>query len=424
MLSACSTQTPELRAKKRGKSMARRSGQSPKPEIHGGWWTVRFWIDVPGQEARVRVRERICPVSGPGLLPRPEIARKAKEIIFRSGADSPEYFAKVQAINQGTTFRQQAERWMDHIQTRRRSRVSAATAAGYRSYLNKWLNPNLGELPLSAVDNRVGKQFVARLYTANLAPKTIVEIVGAMKEVVASAIDNDGRRIFPREWNHEYMDVPVVDPKKQHRPTLTSARVSEVVRQAEGRYRVLYALLAGTGLRAGEALAIKLDPYSEEHTTLSSDCKTIHVRRSVRGTKEQTPKTDNAIRSVDVCEPLAFFLKEFVGDRKSGFLFQSNSGLPLLQSNIIRDSLGKLSVEGFHTFRRFRTSQLRKCRVPWDLEKLWIGHANRDVTDNYAEQLKDDVEYRLEWVEKVGLGFEVGTNGTKSTILSMQQNAA
>ena len=64
-------------------------------------------------------------------------------------------------------------------------------------------------------------------------------------------------------------------------------------------------------------------------------------------------------------------------------------------------------MEGFHCFRRFRTSQLRKNRVPWDLEKFWIGHANRDITDKYAEQLKEDVEYRREWAEKVELGFVV-----------------
>ena len=60
-------------------------------------------------------------------------------------------------------------------------------------HLNKWLIPNLGDLPLSAVDNKAGKELVAKLYAANLAPKTIVEIVGAMKEVIASAIDTDGR---------------------------------------------------------------------------------------------------------------------------------------------------------------------------------------------------------------------------------------
>jgi integrase len=390
----------------------------------GRWWTIRFWMDVAGQEKRMRVRERICPISGPGLLTKPEIERRAKEIIQQSGADSPEHFAKVEAINQGTTFRQQAERWMDHIQTRKRKPVSVATADGYRSYLNKWLNPNLGDLPLAAVDNKAGKELVTKLYGANLAPKSILEIVGAMKEVVASAINGDGRQMFPREWNHEYMDVPILDPTKQHRPTLTPGQLSQAVQQATGRYRVMYALAAGSGLRAGELLAIKLDPYSEDHTTITPDCKTIHVRKSVRGTKEQKPKTRNAIRSVDLCEPLAALVREFIGVRKSGFLFQSDSGLPLLQTNIIRDSLGKLNVEGFHTFRRFRTSWLRKARVPWDLEKFWIGHANKDVTDKYAEQLKGDLEYRQEWAEKVGLGFSVGTNGTKLEPDPLVENVA
>ncbi len=409
--------------------MSRRSGQNPKPEIMGKWWTIRFWIDVAGQEKRMRVRERICPISGPGLLTIPEIERRAKEIIQKSGADSPEYFARVEAINQGTTFRQQAECWIDHIQIRKRKPIARATASGYRSSLNKWLIPNLGDLPLADVDNQAGKELVAKLYAANLAPKSIIEIVGVMKEVVASAIDGDGRQMFPREWNHEYMDMPILDENKQHRPTLTSQRVSEVVRQAKDRYRVLYALLAGTGLRIGEALAIKLEPYSEDHTTISPDSKTIHIRKSVWNGKEQPPKTKNAVRSVDLCEPLAAFLKEFIGDRTSGWLFQSDTGRPLLQSNIIRDSLGKLNVNGFHTFRRFRTSRLRKARVPWDLEKFWMGHANKDVTDKYAEQLKkEDVEYRQEWTAKVGLGFDlspdVGTIGTKSNVVSTVENAA
>jgi hypothetical protein len=60
-----------------------------------------------------------------------------------------------------------------------------------------------------------------------------------------------------------------------------------------------------------------------------------------------------------------------------------------------------------HSFRRFRTAHLRKNRVPWDLQKLWLGHANRDVTDRYAEQLKEDVEWRKEVAENTGLGFKL-----------------
>jgi len=86
---------------------------------------------------------------------------------------------------------------------------------------------------------------------------------------------------------------------------------------------------------------------------------------------------------------------------------------PLLQRNILRDDLNpilaklnlKQNGKGFHSFRRFRVMHLRKNRVPWDLEKFWIGHASKDVTDKYAAQLKEDVEWRKDVAEKTGLGF-------------------
>ncbi len=371
-------------------------------------------------------RERICPIFGPGLLTRPQIKRRAREIVAASGADTVEHFEKCEAFGLGTTFRQQAAWWITHIQTKKRSPIAPATAAGYRSYLKKWLNPFVGDLPLASIDNRTAKDLVARLSESQLAPKTIVEIFGVLKEVLASTINGEGKQMFPRQWNHEYIDLPVVDPKKQHRPTLNSKQVTDVIAGSAGRYQALYALLAGTGLRIGEALATKLDPYSEDHTTLSSDCRTIHVHKSVWNGREQKPKTENAIRSVDIPETLAVFLKTFAGDRTSGFLFQTDNGLPLEQSNILRDSLHNLGVEGFHCFRRFRTSVLRKNRVPWDLEKFWIGHASKDITDKYAEQLKEDVEYRREWVERVGLGFVVPhvSRVPQFTVVSLEQDAA
>ncbi len=48
---------------------------------------------------------------------------------------------------------------------------------------------------------------------------------------------------------------------------------------------------------------------------------------------------------------------------------------------------------------------LRKNRVPWDIEKFWIGHANEDVTDKYAAESKEDLEWRKDVTKKNGLGF-------------------
>src|ERR1700736_3052251 len=99
--------TPAKR--KRGKSLSRRTGQNGHIEKSGRWFVVRFWKDIPGQEKRMHVRERICPIFGPGLLSKSERKRKAREIIQASGADSAEYFNEVVKRETGVTFREQSE---------------------------------------------------------------------------------------------------------------------------------------------------------------------------------------------------------------------------------------------------------------------------------------------------------------------------
>jgi hypothetical protein len=135
--------TPEQRAKKGKKSMARRSGQCGYLERKGNGWYVRFWIDVPGQEHRKRESVRVCSVKGPDALTKPERERRAMEIVTKSGANSKELFERVEAVNLGSTFRQQAAWWMDHSQKRKRKPIKPATAVGYQSYIDNWLNPNL-----------------------------------------------------------------------------------------------------------------------------------------------------------------------------------------------------------------------------------------------------------------------------------------
>src|SRR3984885_7309413 len=89
--------TPEKRTGR--KSMSRRSGQNGCIQEDGNWYVVRFWKDVAGQEKRRRVRERICPISGPGKISASERKRKAKEIIAASEADTAEHFEKVVLSN-------------------------------------------------------------------------------------------------------------------------------------------------------------------------------------------------------------------------------------------------------------------------------------------------------------------------------------
>jgi integrase len=295
------------------------------------------------------------------------------------------------------------------VSRKKRKPIKPATLAGYQAALN-WLNETIGNTTLAEIKNEVAKQLVIKMREANLADKTIVNYFHVVKAVVASAVSSEGEQLHPRNWNFHLIGLPVIVEKKQRKPSLTASEAEQVLARAKGRYKVLFTLLAGTGLRIGEALGLKIGDH------LSGDFSTIRVRQSVWRGSIQTPKTDNAVREIDVSSSLAAFLKASVGGRTSGFLFQTESGRPLTQRNVLRDGLGKIRRDmklevgkAFHSFRRFRTAHLRKNRVPWDLQKLWLGHANKDVTDRYAEQLKEDVEWRKQEAERAGFVFKLPT---------------
>jgi integrase len=365
----------------------------------------RYWKDQPGQHERLRV------VVSLGSVTQTVAERNLRDHIRKTQVDSPETFLEVTSPT--TTFKKQAEWWMDEMRAgrivsrKKRTAIKPATLAGYQAAVN-CLNEKIGHATLADIKNEVAKQLIIKMGAANLADKTIVNYFQVVKAVVASAVSSEGEQLYPRNWNFHFIGLPVIDEKKQRKPSFTTTEVDQILASAKGRYKVLFALLAGTGMRIGEALGLKLG----EH--VSGDFSTIKVQQSVwRGTP-QAPKTDNAVREIDVPSSLAALLKASVGGRTTGFLFQSQSGRPLTQRNVLRDGLGKIRrdmklVDGkaFHSFRRFRTSHLRKNRVPWDLQKLWLGHANRDVTDRYAEQLKEDVEWRKEVAENAGLGFKL-----------------
>jgi hypothetical protein len=54
------------------------------------------------------------------------------------------------------------------------------------------------------------------MIAGGLSPKSISTYFGLVKMVVASAVNDEGEEIFPRKWNAEFIEVPVVDSTEQH----------------------------------------------------------------------------------------------------------------------------------------------------------------------------------------------------------------
>ena len=220
------TATPD---KRRGRRMSRRSGQNGSIEVSGNWYVVRFWKDVMGQEKRVHACERICPANGSEKLTQPERKRRAREIIAASGADTPECLARAEGVSNGVTFREQAAWWLEHVQQRKRKPVAPASIESWQGCLDVWILPNLGDVPLSSVGNLALKGLVAKMVKAGLSPKTINTYSQVVKSVVASAVNEEGEQLYPRKWNHEFCDMPVVDKRKQKTPCPTSEVVTGII---------------------------------------------------------------------------------------------------------------------------------------------------------------------------------------------------
>ena len=262
----------------------------------------------------------------------------------------------------GITFREQAKSWLIHIQGRRRKPVALSTLELWEGCLNNWINPNIGEVPLSEVNNAVLKSLVAKMVDGGLSPKSIDTYSQVVKMVVASAVNDEGEEIYPRKWNHEFIDMPVVEKERQNTPTFSSEVMTGLASWKKKRERMIFILCGAAGLRIGEALGIEIDKHA------SPDFLTISIKQKVHhGRLEQRLKTANGGRQVDLHPAIAALLKEFVGDRKSGFLFCTRKGKPLSPTNIIRRHLHTALKElnyvnpltgthkaGNHAFRRFQ----------------------------------------------------------------------
>jgi integrase len=334
-----------------------------------------------------------------------------------NGVNNPEQLA---AALQPTdvTFPAQAAWWLGELgsgrlksrhKSKRGLRVRRTTLDAYRTAV-VYLNEKIGDKTLAAFDNAEMRELIAAMEAETkdcgeprFTPKTIVNYYLIAAAVFATAKDRRGKQLFPRQWDLNYIGLPAVVKRGQNTPTVEASEVETILGAAKQRYRVLYALLTGSGLRIAEALGLELGKH------LSKDCSIIFIRqqRTKKGSGiEPYPKTDAGFRDVDLAPALALLLGNYIGNRRSGFLFETSGGLPLSPRNIARDSLhpilkrmGRESA-GFHIFRRFREAILQMSEARTLLIDYWMGHANGEMSGRYGKQLLENVRWRQECVAK------------------------
>ena len=116
---------------------------------------------------------------------------------------------------------------------------------------------------------------------------------------MASVVDQNGDELFPRKWNSDFIDAPVVE--KQNQPSVTSEQIEQAIAKANDADAVLYILLASSGLRIGKALALRIGP-SETSSYFSDAAVTVHT--SLWRRREQDPKQLRLLGPLRLQDPL------------------------------------------------------------------------------------------------------------------------
>ena len=122
-------------------------------------------------------------------------------------------------------------------------------------------------------------------------------------------------------------------------------------------------------MRIGEAAGLNV-----EDVDIRS--QVVHVRRGIWKGQDLAPKTENAIREVDIDETLTEMLRLFIGERNVGRLFQSRTLTPLAHGNLrkrvlhpLLERLG-LPKAGLHAFRHSRVTAAQSLNAAGSAEAV------------------------------------------------------
>jgi integrase len=121
---------------------------------------------------------------------------------------------------------------------------------------------------LRLLDNLSVRPLVEKMCAPGLRPRTVNKYVEYVRQVMASLRAPNGEPVHKRTWDAETMDLPVVEYSEQRRPSIDAKVISRLVAASTGQEQAVYVLLAATGMRISEALALETRHFINDGRTI------------------------------------------------------------------------------------------------------------------------------------------------------------
>lgn len=293
-------------------------------------------------------------------------------------------------------FRDYAEDWRASQPHR------PGTADAVRVALAKRVYPIIGDVKLSAFTPDLIQSMVKQLegsYAASTIEVTYSYVATVFKAAVAS------RRIPATPC----VGIKLPEKVAKRVVPLTTQQVIALVEAIPSRYRAMLILIAGTGLRRGEAFGLTRDRVNFSERRLVVNRQLLAVRHGEP--HFGPPKTAASHREVPlpdvVAEALELHLESYPTGPQ-GLLFTAGDGTPIYKGSFWKSwqlALDKTRIkdgtrQGLHMFRHHYASVLIQAGESVKVVQTRLGHQSAQETlDTYTHLWPDSDDRTREAVD-------------------------
>lgn len=263
----------------------------------------------------------------------------------------------------------------------------ASTQHGYKNVLSNHVLPAWKEWRLRDIERLAIQQWVADKFRQDTGWQTVRNAWVLLSGILETAVEfgfiqaNPARGVkFPQKGLKEKPAIIAGDS------------LARLLKQVNEPYRTMVSLIAATGLRIGELLALRWSALDLEGGALT-------VRESVFEGKFQPPKTRKALRTIPLGRHAVAALsahRERVSRRGGADLvFGNRIGGPMRESKLLTNVLqpaaeaAGLGRVTWHQFRHIHSSLLNDLRVPAKIAQEQLGHASISTTLNIYTHVVD-----------------------------------
>ena len=363
-------------------------------------WYGRYREDIIGDDGeRKRIRRNVL-LGSKKEYPTQRLAERALDrLLFR--INDPGY-----RPSRVATVAEFAERWKEQVLSQRKPSTKKAA----ESHLGAYIIPRLGKLRLDDLGVENQQMFVGHL-SEKVSRKTVVNVVGTLSSMLNTA----------KNWGYVCEGVSVnrlVLPGrevKQQARTFTPEQAGAILELAQDPWRVMFAIAAYAGLRAGEILGLSVEDVDLARGVLN-------VRKTAWYGQIQTAKSVGSESTIPIAKNLAEILRKVIGERREGLLFVNQAGRPYSSSGkIVQKRLWplcdalKIPRAGFHAFRHMHTTILLETGATPKVAQRQLRHADSRVTlDHYAHLIdsshREAVEKAATFLDRCGPKIEGSVN--------------